>query len=83
MSTDLTTTADLAPVLATAGSGIRVIRDTTTGAVAIVLDATAADALDLYLDGLGPLHDIAGDDADDARLAAADVVSTIRGLLRA
>jgi hypothetical protein len=77
----MTTTTDVA--LTGATTDIRVIRDRATGSVAIVLDATAADLLDSYLDGLGALHDLAGDDADPTTLAAADVVLTIRGLLRA
>lgn len=77
--TDLATTDVLA---ATTGTDIRIVRDTTTGAVAIVLSADAADALDRYLDGLGSLHDLVDSDADDDALAAADVVLAIRGLLR-
>jgi hypothetical protein len=81
MTTDLTAiTTDLAPVLADAGPDIRIVRD-GTGSVAIVLDAVAADRLTAFLFDLGAFHDVAGDDADDDRLAAADVISTIRDLL--
>lgn len=85
MDATITTTAGTAPILAgaDAGADIRIVRDTATGAVAIVLSASAADSLDLYLDGLGTLPDVAGDDADAATLAAADVVLTIRALIRA
>jgi hypothetical protein len=47
-----------------------------------VLSASAADALDRYLDGLGAFHDVVGDDADADTYAAADVALTIRSLLR-
>ena len=62
---------------------IRIVRDTTSGAVAIVLGADAADALALYLDGLGSIHDLVDSDADPDALAAADVILTIRSLLSA
>jgi hypothetical protein len=81
-------TADLIPSTDTATTDVpaydvRVVRDSTTGAVAIVLDAVAAEALDFYLDGLGALHDIAGDDPTPDALLAADVLSAIRALLSA
>lgn len=81
MSTDITT-SDLTPALPADGTHIRIVRDTTTGAVAIVLSASAADSLDLYLDGLGSLHDMVDSDAADDVMAAADLMLLIRGLLR-
>jgi hypothetical protein len=68
--------------LTDADTHIRVIRDTTTGAVAIVLGADAADSLYHYFDGLGAFHDVAGDDADEDATDSADVVLAIRSLLR-
>lgn len=61
-------------------SGVRLIRDTASGAAAIVLDAAAVDALDSFLDHLGAAHDLITDAFDPAGV---DVILTIRGLLRA
>lgn len=61
-------------------SGVRIVRDRTTGAAAIVLDADAVDALDAFLDGLGATHDLIAD-AYDA--AGVEVILAIRGMLRA
>jgi hypothetical protein len=58
--------------------GVRIIRDAASGAVAIVLDATAVDALESYLDHLGAAHDLITDGFDPA---GADVILAIRGML--
>jgi len=60
-------------------SGVRLVRDATSGAAAIVLDAAAVDALDSFLDHLGAVHDLIADGFDPAGV---DVISAIRGILR-
>lgn len=73
------TIIDLATVNSpTAGAGVRLIRDNTSGAAAIVLDATAVEALTSYLDGLGGAHDLIADGYDPAGV---DVILAIRGYL--
>lgn len=74
------TILDLATVTDTGyDSGVRLVRDATSGAAAIVLDAAAVDALTSYLDGLGAAHDLIADGYDPAGV---DVILAIRGILR-
>ena len=74
---------DISPSSVTAPDDIRVVKDNSTGAVAIVLGPVAVDALDLFLDSLGTVDDIVDGDPSSGFLAAAALMTRMRALLRA